>query len=659
MSTSGTALFSELGFSRELYDIRQKNGLYLLTAAWILEVIAAAIGLLIAIILILQGRETLIEISGEITTSMQYSVYISGLPFIMSAVVELMKIPIVTLVYHSQSLLWKLLFTFALCALAFVTFETMLAGMQQSYQVRTGAIQDLTQRLAQATEERDNLEQSVIDAISIDTSDLDARRAEAEEALSSARTAATNRAQNEINELRGRLGEGSTGTAQAQLDRLTAERNNAAQELETELNQNEAQYQNTVERLETLYDGSLASLAAEEQSAVDIYNTEVTNCQGIFTTGSCQNEAEETRDARIDSIRDSRESAEERNAAELDQADNDRLTRATEIRERFQQRIDDLDQRIEEASRTLNTARNIDVTELQNMIREVEARRDQEIAEVSERFRDRIDAINTQIEMISEPSNPERMTDIRTQIEETESRINDIAMQLDDESANSQIYQIAKLAMSVCFAIPDDQCLANSESGDGEFRYSDLPQEYVEKISIYWFGSLALIMSTIGILLAFGAMVLKYEHIDEHSAFKRGLKTIGRNISELWSEIISAIRYVFSLFTYLTKILKSIRSYFVYRAKHFAKEPLIQENEKIVEKVVEVPVEKVITKEVVKEVPVEKVVVKTVEKPIPMKSKEFVYVPFYSDDPKDREKFEERMTSLGLNNPSQDEEIDE
>ena len=107
MAQYSAPLFSELGFSKELYEIRQKNGRYLLGAAWLLEVIAASIGLLIAIILILQGQETLREVAGEITSSMRYSVYISGLPFVMSAVVELMKIPIVTLVYHSKSLLWK------------------------------------------------------------------------------------------------------------------------------------------------------------------------------------------------------------------------------------------------------------------------------------------------------------------------------------------------------------------------------------------------------------------------------------------------------------------------------------------------------------------------------------------------------------------------
>ena len=53
----------------------------------------------------------------------------------------------------------------------------------------------------------------------------------------------------------------------------------------------------------------------------------------------------------------------------------------------------------------------------------------------------------------------------------------------------------------------------------------------------------------------------------------------------------------------------------------------------------EIPVEKVVTRvvEVVKEVPIEKVVIKEVEKEVPVKTTKFVYVPFYSDDPDERE----------------------
>ncbi len=69
------------------------------------------------------------------------------------------------------------------------------------------------------------------------------------------------------------------------------------------------------------------------------------------------------------------------------------------------------------------------------------------------------------------------------------------------------------------------------------------------------------------------------------------------------------------------------------------REPVIVEKE--IEIIKEIPVDKIVTKEVIKEVPIEKVVVKHVEKPVSVVEKEFVYVPFYTDDPEERKKFQQ------------------
>ena len=92
-------LFAQLGFSRELYDIRQKNSKFLLASAWVLEVIAASIGLFIAYLITRDGLDAGIDPGNAL---------IGALPFLMVAVVELMKIPIVTIVYHTKNLFWKI-----------------------------------------------------------------------------------------------------------------------------------------------------------------------------------------------------------------------------------------------------------------------------------------------------------------------------------------------------------------------------------------------------------------------------------------------------------------------------------------------------------------------------------------------------------------------
>ncbi|MDB4004417.1 hypothetical protein N9513_08120 [Gammaproteobacteria bacterium] len=649
MSGSDAPLFSQLGFSRELYEIRQKNGRWLLGAAWLLEVIAACIGLLIAGILILQGYEGLVSDGGQIPSSMKYSVLIGGLPFVMSAIVELMKIPIVTLVYHSQSLLWKSVFVIALAALAFITFETMAAGMQQGYQVRTGTIQKLSQDLGRANDDLKSLVEDIQESTSIDTSSLDERRRTLEQQLSEARAESVNQAQIAINDLRQRLGEGSASTAQAQLDRLTTQRESLSSEQALELEGSQLQYAERVTRAENIYALEIEELTRKSEQVTQLYSTEVANCRGIFG-GGCQNQAEQTRDQGLAALELPRTVLAEQRDSEIGEARVLKDTRDSEIRANFAARLSSLDERIEIGGRELNEARNVSNTNLESMVQEIEVRRDREIEALSSRIESQLEELNGEYAVLTAPADRDRISQKISERQKVESKIAEISSQLDQESGNNQIYQIAKLAMSICFAVPDDQC--EKQDGGSSFRYSDLPPEYIEKISIYWFGSLAFIMSTIGIMLAFGAMVLKYEHIDEHGVFKRWLIAVDRNLSALLGGIVRIVTHIFSFANYFFRTLRALRKYLIYRAKFYKKEPRIIEKEVIVKEEVEVQVEKIVTKDVVREVPVEKIVIQTRDKLIPVTSKEFVYVPFYSDDPKDREIFEKKMEELKLTESS-------
>jgi len=116
----------------------------------------------------------------------------------------------------------------------------------------------------------------------------------------------------------------------------------------------------------------------------------------------------------------------------------------------------------------------------------------------------------------------------------------------------------------------------------------------------------------------------------------------------VWRSFIAAVTFIFSFANYFISVLRALRKYFIYRAKYYKKEPRIIEKEVIVKEEIEVQVEKIVTKDVIREVPVEKVVIQTRDKLVPVTSKEFVYVPFYSDDPKDREIFEKKMEELKI-----------
>ena len=113
----------------------------MLVAAWLLEIVAASIGAFIAYLTIAAALDAVS--SDAITRSIQLNAFLGGLPFLMVAIVELMKIPLVTAAFHSKSSGWKLFFTVSLILVALITFETALNGFQRNFQTRMLQVDDV------------------------------------------------------------------------------------------------------------------------------------------------------------------------------------------------------------------------------------------------------------------------------------------------------------------------------------------------------------------------------------------------------------------------------------------------------------------------------------------------------------------------------------
>jgi len=95
----------------------------LIFSAWCIEIIAAAIGLFLAIMLLEQGYQA--------DKSISYSaVAIGSLPLVIVAIVELMKIPLVSAIYVTQERLKKILFILGLLILVVITFETFFIAFE-------------------------------------------------------------------------------------------------------------------------------------------------------------------------------------------------------------------------------------------------------------------------------------------------------------------------------------------------------------------------------------------------------------------------------------------------------------------------------------------------------------------------------------------------
>lgn len=111
----------------------------LLFGAWAVEVIAIMLGLSLAGITSYQAY-----IASPIKDiELILSVILGGLPFLLVALVEFMKIPLVFSFFKSQSIFWKPAFFCAGALLAVLTFESCLQGFERFFTVITAKVETM------------------------------------------------------------------------------------------------------------------------------------------------------------------------------------------------------------------------------------------------------------------------------------------------------------------------------------------------------------------------------------------------------------------------------------------------------------------------------------------------------------------------------------
>ena len=114
---------------------RIKAGEFLYKFAWAVEFLAAGIGLSLAW-LFLFIQVDLLKQDGSLSPNDWMLVFVAAIPFLMVAIIELTKIPMVFACYFSTSRLGKYLFGITLFFLSIITFETFTNGFGQYVQVQ-------------------------------------------------------------------------------------------------------------------------------------------------------------------------------------------------------------------------------------------------------------------------------------------------------------------------------------------------------------------------------------------------------------------------------------------------------------------------------------------------------------------------------------------
>ena len=132
---------------------RLKVGRRLITFAWGVEVLAAIVGLMIAVLVILTTAEEISRAGLSMGPSSYLDMFLGGLPFVVVAMVELTKIPLATACFITTSAPWRMAFGFGLLLLSIITFETILNGFERNFTARTSVISH-AKKLLQLTDDQ-------------------------------------------------------------------------------------------------------------------------------------------------------------------------------------------------------------------------------------------------------------------------------------------------------------------------------------------------------------------------------------------------------------------------------------------------------------------------------------------------------------------------
>jgi len=174
-----------------MIDKLESYGQLTYRGAWALEIIAASMGLLTAVILGMQAYQ-------DSDSAMPLDAVLMAIPFVMVAFAELTKIPIATLLFVAP-IIYKPFALIALVLLALITFETVVGGLDTALSQRQESFRNIENKI-------DELEAKVISlrsekSVEASSSTLETIQSQID-SLEKARSTEINRFEKQISEIR-------------------------------------------------------------------------------------------------------------------------------------------------------------------------------------------------------------------------------------------------------------------------------------------------------------------------------------------------------------------------------------------------------------------------------------------------------------------------
>ena len=614
---------------------KQQSGKKLYIFAWVIEGIAAFIGLMIAWSMGFQTYQFYVNEYGSFPLINLFDLVLAALPFVMVASVELLKIPFCKLIYLNRSFKIRVLFSIVLVLVTFITFETLITGFERQFNnisiqvsVPQQKLAVLTKKIEYIEESIANLENTTDDSIS---EEVTLQREEAAKSRDSA-IATLNAQKDQYLTISGGTLIKQKEQLEIDLQRLIEERDEVIANLESRAEANRVSKENEIDKIKDRRNEKVAntekyftSVSEEEQinqaeirkannDAIAAHRVKILDLEGYIAAAA--------KDSSLMSILRGDITKWEKEIASLNakieklQAENSNLglttiaslnAEITKILASAELEIKKIENEISLShSNEIKDKAEIESTFLKNRkakydeLSEIERKQildskyKEEIASIDKQIQERQKAYNDEID---------RIDDFRRNEGEKLSQKSDEIVQLERDLGPYKDEQLV-LGIAIMDAYEQTQIYRIAKSFYGLEDGIIISEEQISFVAKIWFGSLAAIVSSMGIFLAFGAFIFRYAG-DEYKEKQRS-GVIGR----------------------------AFRRALVARRKKYNEPRIVTEIKEVEvpkEVIKEVPVDKIVTKEVSVEVPVDKVVVKEV--PVEVVKKEVIHVPIYSNDP--------------------------
>ncbi|MBC8495920.1 MAG: hypothetical protein ISR69_05895 [Gammaproteobacteria bacterium] len=623
---------------------RVSKGKALYRWAWTVEIIAAIVGLFVAWY---QGidafngyKEVAIEAgrsAAELSNSLDSfkpenikipdaqwaDVILGGLPFIMVAIAEVLKVPIVYLVYINRNIITKFAFSIVLVGLTFITFETVSAGFERQFSNVTANVRAPKSVLDQTEKRLNILSEKIEYASSITPKNLS----------NDYSNVLKNLQQSYNNDIK-IINKSISDTLKRKNGDLETDINEKKSELKQLKEDRGLALQEAKDAFKDIQEAKSSELSALRlgrvneihriQGEIDKLDNKITKSMNdsqknsFLNNRSCDDLCKSWKKER-ESLIKSKASLESNTTNNVDTA-SDYNSIIKKINKRFNSKIKELKSEIKELKSTLRLQSQGDI-DIESYENDKKIRTETYALEKESAKKD-YEGVAKQLEL-----DKEQLKDWKSESVKLDKLKEEKEKEMRKYEASNQMFRFTRYRMNfaaekVCDEFYKDSEMSFEDSENSmtsfnwfglfdnkeeikptkakrkackkykvkEVKISDVTMEDVTKTAFWWYGSLAVLVSIMGVVLAFGAFILMHPNEKYLNKGKR------------------------------YQLSNTIRRMFVSLRKRIKEPKIITKT-----KTKEVP------KEVIKEVPVQKVVL--TEVPVEIVKKEVFYEPLYTKDP--------------------------